>query len=66
MSTDPTTDEIDTRDELEEMIVERWRCVDDEGNGPECPASSPCPQCKARKVAMTLIDHRFQKDRSNV
>lgn len=60
MSTDPTIEEIDARDELEEMIVERWRCATDEGNGPECPASSPCPSCKARKLAVTLINHRFQ------
>lgn len=59
MSTDPTTEEIDVRDDLEEMVTERWPCLTDEGSGPECPASSPCPQCKARKAAMALINHRF-------
>lgn len=51
--------EIDVRDELEELIVERWRCYGDEGNGPECPAASPCPACENRKVALSLINHRF-------
>jgi len=59
---EPSIDEIDIRDDLEEMVVERWPCLLDEGNGPECPASSPCPQCKSRKLAMTLVDHRFAKE----
>ena len=53
--------DVDLHDELEELIVERWRCDNDEGAGPECPAASPCPSCAKRKRALAMIQHGLTK-----